>query len=426
MNSRFGQTFADHRPGGLRSKAMPVAFSAHRLTRRLCATALACATVAGMALTTPAAHAETTPTPVWSGLDARSYDGPIGAHGTLLAKTPLDPSITLPAAGDAYRILYSSPDFDGKPAVSTGAVFLPKRPAPAGGHKVIAWAHGTVGLGDTCTPSAQPRSDRDVAYLGHWLDQGYAVVATDYVGLGTPGLMSYLSGQVAATSTVDSVIAARQAGLPLSKTWAIVGQSQGAGAALNAARRATSLSKGSGLDYRGVVATGAPANIEHIVWQAGPQFPPVALPSGLTTYAAYIVAGFADARSDLHPERVLSAKGRRVVRLAEKLCYPELKSALDGAEINSWFTRPLASIPGVQAALVDYMSTPYSGYDRPIFLGQGLKDIDVPAPSAISLYAQMRAAGQPVDFHVYPTQDHSDTVLASMKDSTPFLKRIMR
>ncbi|MCF8604364.1 prolyl oligopeptidase family serine peptidase [Gordonia sp. HY442] len=406
--------------------ATSVRLPRRRLPRRLSAVALACAAAAGMTLVAPAAHAEGTPAPVWSGLDARHYDGPIGHHGTLISKTRLDASVTLPAAGNAYRILYSSPDIHGKPAVSTGAVFLPKRPAPAGGYKTIAWAHGTVGLGDTCAPSAQPRSDRDTEYLGHWLKQGYAVVATDYVGLGTPSLMSYLSGQVSATSTVDSVIAAQQAQLPLSKTWAIVGQSQGAGAALNAARRATALSKGSGLDYRGVVATGAPANIEHIVWQAGPQFPPIALPSGLTTYAAYIVAGFTDARSDLHVDRVLSAAGRRVVRLAEKLCYPELEAALDGAKINSWFTRPLASIPGVQAALVDYMGTPHAGYDRPIFLGQGLKDIDVPAPSALSLYAQMRAAGQPVDFHVYPTQDHSGTVLASMKDSTPFLKRIMR
>ena len=43
-----------------------------------------------------------------------------------------------------------------------------------------------------------------------------------------------------------------------------------------------------------------------------------------------------------------------------------------------------------------------------------------------SLYAQMLAAGQPVEFHLYPDQDHSGTVLASLPDSTPFLKRIMR
>ncbi|SEE34024.1 Prolyl oligopeptidase family protein [Gordonia malaquae] len=412
---------------GLMSIAM--SFSTRsRFSRALVAAALAVVAAASTALVAPQAHAEDAATgaPVWSGLDARAYNGPIGAHGTLISKTPLEQSVTLPAAGQAYRVLYASTDVHGKPAVSTGAIFLPKRPAPKGGYKVLAWAHGTVGLGDNCAPSAQPRSERDVAYLGHWLNQGYAVVATDYVGLGTPGLMSYLSGAVQASSTVDSVIAAQKAGLPLSRTWAIVGQSQGASAALNAARRATSISRGSGLDYRGVVATGTPANIEHIVWQAGPSFPPIGMPAGLSTYSAYILAGFGDARPDLHLDRILSAKGRSVVAQAKTLCYPELHATMAGAKVNTWFTRPISSIPGVQAALVKYMSTPYSGYDRPIFLGQGLKDMDVPAPSALSLYAQMRAAGQPVDLHVYPTQDHSGTVLASMKDSTPFLARIMR
>ncbi|MEZ5212343.1 alpha/beta hydrolase family protein [Gordonia sp. (in: high G+C Gram-positive bacteria)] len=391
---------------------------------RIAIVALATAAAAVFAIA-PAQAAPTT-TPVWSGLDARDYSGPIGAPGTLLAKTRLDPSVSLSAAGSSYRILYATKNVHGQPATSTGAVFVPRTPAPKGGYPVIAWAHGTTGLGDDCTPSALPRSDRDTQYLNHWLKQGYVVVASDYAGLGTPGLMSYLNGDVAAHSVVDSVKAAHQMGLPLSRKWAIVGQSQGAGAALNAARRATELSRGSGLDYRGVVATGTPANIEHIVWQAGPGFPPVALPGGLTVYASYILAGFSDARPDLHVGSVLTPHGRAIVEKAKVTCYDGMHDVVQGERINSWFSRPLASIPGVQGALVKYMSTPYSGYDRPIFLGQGLLDTDVPAVSAGSLYAQMLAAGQPVEFHVYPGEDHSGTVLASIPDSTPFMKRIMR
>ena len=61
-------------------------------------------------------------------------------------------------------------------------MFVPNGEAPAGGWPVIAWAHGTVGLGDDCTPSAQPRSARDNEYLSHWLDQGYVVVGSDFRG----------------------------------------------------------------------------------------------------------------------------------------------------------------------------------------------------------------------------------------------------
>jgi hypothetical protein len=131
--------------------------------------------------------------PDWSGLDARLFAGPIPPQGTTVASVPLDPALSLTGAGPAYRVLYSTVNQHDQPAVSTGALFLPPGPAPEGGFPVIAWAHGTVGLGDDCTPSALPRTPRDDEYLSHWLGEGYAVVASDYAGLGTPGLMSYLN-----------------------------------------------------------------------------------------------------------------------------------------------------------------------------------------------------------------------------------------
>jgi acetyl esterase/lipase len=398
--------------------------------RSVAAMFLAVAAMAGMTVSSPTARAETVPptaAPVWSGMDVRDYRGPVPSRaGSLIAQVPLASQLSIPGAAQARRIHYATPDQHDRPATSTGAVFVPVGTPPQGGWPVIAWAHGTTGLGDACTPSAQPRSDRDTAYLSHWLRQGYAVVATDYVGLGTPGLMSYLNGESEAHSIVDSVKATRQTGLPLSRRWAIVGQSQGAGAALNGARRATELSRGSDLDYRGVVATGTPANIEQIIALGGPTFPPVTLPAGLNTYATYILAGFIDARPDLRPQSVLSPLGRDLIEKARHLCYPEMQSVMQGRDLRTLFRAPLAGIPGARAALARYMGTPYSGYDRPIFLGQGLLDTDVPAPSALSLYAQMRAANQPVELHVYPSKDHSGTVLASMPDSTPFLARIMR
>ncbi len=387
------------------------------------ATAVAALSAPSPATADPAA----TPAPNWSGLDVRDYAGPIPQRaGTLISRVPLATELSLPAAGQAYRIHYATPDQHGRPATSTGAVFLPKGSPPPGGWPVIAWAHGTTGLGDGCTPSALPRSDRDSAYLSHWLEQGYAIVSTDYVGLGTPGLMSYLNGDSEAHSIVDSVQAAQQMGLPLSTRWAIVGQSQGAGAALNGAHQATALSRGSGLDYRGVVATGTPANIEQIIALGGPDFPPVTLPAGLNTYTAYILAGFSEARPDLDVRSALTPRGAELVAKARTLCYTEMADVMTGVDLRTLFRAPLAGIPGVRAGLAEYMGTPYDGYDRPIFLGQGLLDTDVPAPSALSLYAQMRAADQPVELHVYPTEDHSGTVLASMPDSTPFLSRIMR
>lgn len=408
----------------------PNAYRGRRAVGLLAAAAL----LVPAAMTTAPARADDAVSigiPDWSGLDVTNYSGPIPSKaGQLVAQVPLSSSLTLPAAGAAYRVQFSSLNQHGKMATSTGAVFLPKGNAPKGGWPVISWAHGTVGMDDECTPSAHPRSDRDVEYLGHWLEQGYAVVASDYVGLGTPGLMAYLNGKTAAHSIVDIVVAAKQLQLPagahLAKRWAIIGQSQGAAAALNGARYATAFSKGSGLDYRGVVATGIPANLENLYQLMGPQVPPVSLPGSLNAYTAFILAGLDNTRPNLHLTSVMTARGKQRLQDGRTTCYPILKNELKGEDVKTWFTKPLMSIPNLSNELRAYMLTPYKGYDRPIFLGQGLRDVDVPAPSALSLYAQMKANNQPVTLHVYPDDDHSSAVLASMPDSTPWLARILR
>ena len=313
--------------------------------------------------------------PRWSGLDARGYAGQIPAPGGLIATVPLDPALSVAGAGDAYRILYSTLDQHGRPAVSTAAVFVPKSAPPQGGWPVIAWAHGTVGLGDDCTPSARPRSARDNEYLPHWLEQGYAVVGSDYAGLGTPGLMSYLNSVTTARGVVDSVLAVHHMGLPLSPNWAVVGQSQGGGAAIATARWASEFSAGSSLDYRGVVATGTPAT------------------------------------------------GRAAADQAETQCLAELSAGLADMKVSQFFHAPASSIPGFDEAVDQFMGVPTSGYDRPSFLGVGLLDRDVPPNLTLRFYDQLVADDQDVELKVYPDEDHGGTVLASLPDSTPFLAR---
>lgn len=372
-----------------------------------------------------AAPAVSATAPNWSGLDVRDYHAPIPAPGTLLEVTELDPALSVPGAARAYRILYSTVDQHDSPAVSTAAVFVPHGEAPEGGWPTIAWAHGTVGLGDDCAPSAQPRSDRDVEYLTHWLDQGYAIVGSDYAGLGTPGLMSYLNSVATAHSVVDSVIAMHHMDLPLSPKWAIVGQSQGGGAAVNSARWATEFSRGTGLDYRGVVATGTPFNVESIVKQAGPDMAlPPSLGPAANSYTGYILAGLREARPDLGIDSVLTPAGLDAVNKAEVLCKPQLDQQLTGLTPTGFFRAPLATLPGIDAALDAYLGTPTSGYDRPIFLGVGLLDHDVPPTMSQQLADQLRANGQDVTLKIYPDEDHSGTVLASVPDSTPFLAAV--
>lgn len=406
----------------MRTSLLAVASTDHpRVSRRLF-TVLVLAWLCGYGFTGTAA-AEAAPN--WSGLDARFYAGDIPAPGTLITSVPLDPALSVSGAGESFRILYATLNQHNQPAVSTAAVFVPHGQPIPGGWPVIAWAHGTVGLGDDCTPSAQPRSSRDNEYLSHWLDQGYAVVGTDYAGLGTPGLMSYLNSVTEAHSVVDSVRAVHQMGLALSPKWAVVGQSQGGGAAVNSAWWANRLTAGTGLDYRGVVATGTPANMERVIGEAGPDMPARPTPPAAISYSSFLLAAVREAYPAIGVNTVLSPRGRELADLAETLCKPALDQRAAGTTLNEMFSAPVSSLAGIDAALTSYMGTPVQGYDRPIFLGAGLLDTDVPAESTKLLYQQLIEHDQDVELHIYPDADHSGTVLESMPDSTRFLQRVL-
>lgn len=57
-------------------------------------------------------------------------------------------------AGQRYVITYRSRGVNGEPIVTSGYILLPEGQAPKQGWPVLAWAHGTTGVADTCAPWA--------------------------------------------------------------------------------------------------------------------------------------------------------------------------------------------------------------------------------------------------------------------------------
>ena len=292
---------------------------------------------------------------------------PIGAVSAI-EELPRD--FWIPGTATAKRFTYTTSGPGYRDALSTGTVFIPKGAPPLGGWPVLSWAHGTVGLADQCAPSRTGPSERDTRYLATWLEQGYAIVATDYAGLGTEGGMPYLDGEVEAHNVVDIVKAGQNLGLNLSKTWVTIGQSQGAGAAITTARHATDY--GPDLDYRGAVGTGVPAYIENIVATAGPNMPPIALPKGMTAYGLMILAGLNVSHPELDLPSFLNDRGRDLLDKANTLCLGPFEEYAAGTVLGDIFTRPASDIPNFHALLTDYMGMPESGFDKPFFIGQGL------------------------------------------------------
>ena len=230
-------------------------------TTRLVVAAAAALTVIAPALLQPAVAA---PSPGF-------YDTPSGLSklkpGAVIRKEAESQFLpTLDGFSTAYRIMYRSTGQLGQPVAVGGMVFVPKGKAPRGGWPIVAWDHGTSGVGDLCNPS---RSS-DMYDGGQWdlyadqidnlLKQGYVVTASDYEGLGTAGLHTYLLTDALGRATIDAVRAARIVVSSTSAKWAAIGHSEGGQAALGAGELAATY--GKGLSYVGAVGYAPSQHLE--------------------------------------------------------------------------------------------------------------------------------------------------------------------
>ena len=119
------------------------------------------------------------------------YDTPAtvpSTPGELLDTESLDSA--LPEDAQGWRILYSTKTSLGEPAVGSAFVLAPKNP-PAGPRPLILWTHGTVGIARPCAPSLFDDVTVGVPAVPEALDNGWVMVAPDYVGMGTEGPTPY-------------------------------------------------------------------------------------------------------------------------------------------------------------------------------------------------------------------------------------------
>ena len=117
--------------------------------------------------------------------------------GVMLRTEPIAAQPEFTAAGRQERILYTSTDARWKSGVIpvSGTLYLPKGQTPSGGWPLVAWAHGTLGVADVCAPSWVGHKPRDGTYINRWLQEGFAVVATDYQGSADRGRTRTCSGR---------------------------------------------------------------------------------------------------------------------------------------------------------------------------------------------------------------------------------------
>ena len=254
--------------------------------------------------------------------DLSFYDIPsaMPAHnGDIVRSEPstfyLDPARLVEAPANVQRIMYRSTDRFDSPIAVTGTVLTPTNPwAGVGQRPVVAFNVGTQGLGDHCAPSRQlaAGTEYEGGFLSGLLARGYGVVVTDYEGLGTPGVHSYLSREVTGRAVLDGIRAAQrlpEAGLPDAGPVAIMGYSQGGGASAAATEIAGSYAPE--LKLKGTVAGAVPADLSAVAHAIDGS-----LYFGFFGYAA---AGLGSDYG-INLKNVLNDHGEEVVGRLEQLC----------------------------------------------------------------------------------------------------------
>lgn len=383
----------------------------------------------GAVLCAGLAHAARVPMP-----DPRQGDGGVSAFytwsgelsaapGRMLQTEPLDAARGLPMAAVQFRILYSSTDGrDGRtPVAVSGAYFVPKGKPPAGGWPLVAWAHGTTGLADVCAPSWTPRSERDVRYLQAWLEQGYAIVATDYQGLGTPGPHPYLAVRPAAYSVLDSVRAVLKAFPDVANKIVVIGQSQGAHAAFATAGLAAEYAPE--LNIRGSVATGVPFLGPSVLRPPiNPASPNKADPVfGYRFYHALVVQ---QGDPSVTAEQLFTERALPLLEKARTTCVEPLFQESVQAGLNRQNGLARGYFPAF-AVVLPNMEYPAFHLPTPIFIGIGAEDRDAPPIGQRALIMVACFQGTVVEAHLYAGLDHNGAVLGSLKDSVPFVRKVM-
>ena len=210
--------------------------------------------------------------------------------GHLLRAEPFTQGI--PDSAKAWRILYTTTRDEGQPAVASGIVMV-SDDAPPGPRPVIAWAHGTTGFARPCGPSLldEPFVAGALPAEAQLLDRGWALVATDYIGLGTAGPHPYLIGQGEGRSVLDAVRAAHQHDqLDVADETVVWGHSQGGHAALWTGVLAPTYAPE--VDIVGVAAIAPASDVVGLADHLGDV-------TGGSVFGSYIVVAYTDTYPDV-------------------------------------------------------------------------------------------------------------------------------
>jgi len=300
-----------------------------------------------------------------------------GPLGQVVRQEPLGVTV---AGGTGIRIIYRTQRANGSYTFSSGMVFIPNNSNASLPRPVVAWAHGTLGFGNSCVPSRTSDPVASISWVSTMLQKGWVVTATDYAGFGTAGTTGYLVGGDEAHDVLNSVRAARNISqAKAGTTYAIWGHSQGGNSALFTASEAATYAPE--LHLAGTVASAPAAELVPLLneqyggiadWVIGP----------------LIATSWPAANASLHAADIMTATGRDNYKRIANQCI--VQSTLVGFIRNilgqKFFAKNPLSVPAWKT-MAQQQSAPILVPTQPLFVIESKTD-QVVLPNTTALYIQ--------------------------------------
>jgi pimeloyl-ACP methyl ester carboxylesterase len=332
--------------------------------------------------------------------------------GALLRMEPFA-GYAVPSGATAVRILYHSLSSTGAQVATSAVVLIPAGPAPAGGWPLIAWAHGTSGVARMCAPSLQKDMEYGEEGLMPMVRAGFAVVATDYHGLGTAGPHEYVNKIAQARDVIYSIPAARAAVPSLGHRWVVIGHSQGGLAAWSVAEMEATLRDP---DYLGSVSVAGAGDLKAILTGMGD---PGSGAAFYMTYMAYAIHVLTPAfkPSDMLQGGALARYGNATTKGCWNYAYASFLDLPPGKILNQGWDQTAAAEKFFK---LDELAVAPIGGPMLVIAGEG--DQTVPIASVRETVGKACRNGIALTFRSYPGLDHDPTMDHSTPDQLAWVR----
>ncbi|WJL94255.1 alpha/beta fold hydrolase [Microbacterium sp. ET2] len=345
----------------------------------------------------------------------------VGPPGSLIKTEAL---LGAPFAARGWRIMYRTTDLNGNAQIATGVLVVPLTPPPPGGRTVVSWGHPTTGAAHDCAPSYGFDPYIGIEGLRFLLDRGYAVVATDYIGMGVAGPDSYLVGESAGHAVLDAVRAAQAvASAALGDDVVLWGHSQGGQAALFAAESAATYAPE--LDLRAVAVAAPAADLLGLMEAHLDDI------SGVTI-GSYAFTAYAEVYGDSVPgaelDDILTPDALDIVPRMNELCLltniPELHG-LGQPLVDGNFTTADPTKTSPWRELLAQNSAGSRTFDAPLFVAQGSDD-ELVVPADTLRFAQREAQeGIDVTYQEISFATHGTVAYLALPGMLQWLDRVL-